>query len=136
MNGTTAYALSKKYVEDTSISLGAVKGAPCTIKSITEVDGGQKVTFEWTGTSGTKQTSEMTVKNGISVTGISDKGNGTFTLLLSDGSETSAVQTIKGEPGTNGYTPVKGTDYWTADDKAEIQSYIDSQIGGVLNGSY
>ena len=54
MNGTTAYALSKKYVEDTSISLGAVKGAPCTIKNITEVDGGQKVTFEWTGTSGTK----------------------------------------------------------------------------------
>ena len=43
MNGTTAYALSKKYVEDTSISLGAVKGAPCTIKSITEVDGGRKL---------------------------------------------------------------------------------------------
>ena len=42
----------------------------------------------------------------------------------------------KGEPGTDGYTPVKGTDYWTADDKAEIQSYIDTQIGGALNGSY
>ena len=38
--------------------------------------------------------------------------------------------------GKDGYTPVKGTDYWTADDKAEIQSYIDSQIGGTLNGSY
>lgn len=136
MNGTTAYALSKQYVADTADSLGSLKGAPCTIKSITEVDGGQKVTFEWTGTSGTKQTSEMTVKNGVSVIGISDKGNGIFTLLLSDGSETSAVQTIKGKPGTDGYTPVKGTDYWTADDKAEIQSYIDNQIGGALNGSY
>ena len=40
---------------------------------------------------------------------------------------------LKGEPG---YTPVKGTDYWTSDDIAEIQSYIDSQIGGALNGSY
>ena len=99
MNGTTAYALSKKYVEDTSISLGAVKGAPCTIKSITEVDGGQKVTFEWTGTSGTKQTSEMTVKNGVSVIGISDKGNGVFTLLFSDGSESDPIQTIKGQKG-------------------------------------
>ncbi|MDY4819962.1 MAG: hypothetical protein SO206_06990 [Bacilli bacterium] len=136
MNGTTAYALSKQYVVDTADSLGSLKGAPCTIKSITEVDGGQKVTFEWTGISGTKQTSEMTVKNGVSVTGISDKGNGKFTLLLSDGSETSAVQTIKGAPGTNGYTPVKGTDYWTESDKAEIQSYIDAQIGGALNGSY
>ena len=139
---------SKTYTDESLIGLGSLKGAPCTIKSITEVDGGQKVTFEWTGTSGTKQTSEMTVKNGVSVTGISDKGNGIFTLLLSDGSETSAVQTIKGDkgdkgnpgdkgkPGADGYTPVKGTDYWTNEDISEIQSYIDNQIGGALNGSY
>ena len=38
--------------------------------------------------------------------------------------------------GKDGYTPVKGTDYWTDEDKAEIQSYIDTQIGGALNGSY
>ena len=43
------------------------------------------------------------------------------------------IPCLKGE---DGYTPVKGTDYWTADDKAEIQSYIDAQIGGALNGSY
>lgn len=100
MNGTTAYALSKQYVADTADQLGSLKGAPCTIKSITEVDGGQKVTFEWTGTSGTKQTSEMTVKNGVSVTGVSDKGNGTFTLLLSDGSESEPIHTVKGDPFT------------------------------------
>ena len=70
MNGTIAYALSKQYVSDTADSLGSLKGAPCTIKSITEVDGGQKVTFEWKGTSGTTQTSEMTVKKGISITDI------------------------------------------------------------------
>ena len=100
MNGTTAYALSKQYVADTADQLGSLKGAPCTIKSITEVDGGQKVTFEWTGTSGTKQTSEMTVKNGVSVTGVSDKGNGIFTLLLSDGSESEPIHTVKGDPFT------------------------------------
>ena len=38
--------------------------------------------------------------------------------------------------GKDGYTPVRGTDYWTAEDIAEIQSYIDNQIGGALNGSY
>ena len=38
--------------------------------------------------------------------------------------------------GKDGYTPVKGTDYWTDEDKAEIQSYIDAQIGGALSGSY
>lgn len=33
-----AYALSKKYTEDTSIGLGALKGAPCTIVAINEID--------------------------------------------------------------------------------------------------
>lgn len=32
---------------------------------------------------------------------------------------------IKGEHGENGYTPVRGTDYWTADDIADIKKYID-----------
>ena len=91
---------SKTYTDESLLGLGSLKGAPCTIKSITEVDGGQKVTFEWTGTSGTKQTSEMTVKNGVSVTGVSDKGNGTFTLLLSDGSESEPIHTVKGDPFT------------------------------------
>ena len=45
-------------------------------------------------------------------------------------------QGLQGDKGNDGYTPVKGTDYWTAEDIAEIQSYIDTQIGGALNGSY
>ena len=94
-----AYVLSKSFTKKSLDGQGALKGAPCTIKNITEVDGGQKVTFEWTGTSGTKQTSTMIVKNGVSVTGISDKGNGKFTLLLSDGSESDTIQCVKGEDG-------------------------------------
>ena len=45
-------------------------------------------------------------------------------------------QGLQGDKGNDGYTPVKGTDYWTAQDVAEIHSYIDNQIGGALNGSY
>lgn len=41
-----------------------------------------------------------------------------------------------GATGEDGYTPQKGIDYWTSADIAEIHSYINSQIGGVLNGSY
>lgn len=93
---------AKKYVSNTADSLGSLKGAPATIKSITEVEGGQKVTFEWTGTSGAKQTSTMIVKNGVSITGVSDKGNGKFTLLLSDGSESDPIQCVKGEKGDKG----------------------------------
>ena len=58
------------------------------------------------------------------------------------GTEAEWLESLKGEPGkdgapgADGYTPVKGTDYWTANDIAEIHSYIDNQIGGALNGSY
>jgi hypothetical protein len=32
--------------------------------------------------------------------------------------------------GTDGYTPVRGTDYWTDADKAEIKGYVDEAILG------
>lgn len=35
-----------------------------------------------------------------------------------------------GPEGTAGYTPVKGTDYWTAADVAEIKAYVDNAILG------
>ncbi len=86
-------AAAKGYIGETADSLGAVKGAPATIKSITEIDGGHRVTFEWTGTSGTKQTSTLDVMNGV---------NGT------DGQ--------KGKQGESGKTPVKGIDYFDGKD--------------------
>lgn len=36
----------------------------------------------------------------------------------------------KGDTGQNGYTPIRGTDYWTESDKAEIKSYVDEAILG------
>ena len=35
-----------------------------------------------------------------------------------------------GATGAAGYTPVRGTDYWTDADKAEIQAYVDEAILG------
>ena len=137
MNSEILMARSKGYTNMVALGLSNV-----TVNDATGV-----VTFELNDGSSASYTFPKP-KDGVSVTGVSDKGDGTFSILLSDGSETSAVQTIKGEkgdkgnpgdkgePGADGYTPVKGTDYWTTDDKAEIQSYIDTQIGGALNGSY
>ena len=89
-------AAAKNYVGETADSLGAVKGAPATIKSITEIDGGHRVTFEWTGTSGTKQTSTLDVMDGV------------------DGE--------KGERGESGKTPVKGVDYIDGKDGKDGQN--------------
>lgn len=36
----------------------------------------------------------------------------------------------QGATGPAGYTPVRGTDYWTDADKAEIKSYVDEAILG------
>lgn len=81
-------AAAKSYVGETADSLGAVKGAPATIKSITEIDGGHRVTFEWTGTSNTKQTSTLDVMNGVNGTDGKDGQNG--------------AKGAKGDPGQNG----------------------------------
>ena len=35
---------------------------------------------------------------------------------------------VQGQDGQNGYTPVRGIDYWTEEDIATIQQYIDNQL--------
>ena len=36
----------------------------------------------------------------------------------------------QGEPGANGYTPIRGKDYWTDDDITQIKAYVDETILG------
>ena len=40
-----------------------------------------------------------------------------------------------GAAGEDGYTPVRGTDYWTADDIAAIQSYVDEKAAALQSKS-
>lgn len=47
---------ARLYVRDTALGLGAVKGSPCTITSITEKTDGIHIVFSWTGTDGTVAT--------------------------------------------------------------------------------
>lgn len=53
----------------------------------------------------------------------------TYTITYGDGK--TSTFTV-----TNGHTPVKGVDYWTAEDKADIKAYCDSLVIGALEGSY
>lgn len=85
-------------------------------------------------------------KDGVSVT---HSWNGTVLTVTSASGTSSAdlkgekgdtgavgVQGPKGDTGETGatgaagYTPVRGTDYWTASDIAEIKSYVDEAILG------
>jgi hypothetical protein len=50
--------------------------------------------------------------------------SGQITTALSQAKESGEFN------GSDGYTPVRGTDYWTDADKAEIKSYVDEAILG------
>ena len=63
---------AKNYADKLVQGLGSIKGANCTIKSTTSKDNGTEIVFEWTGTSGTKETTTILVKNGKD----GEQGNG------------------------------------------------------------
>lgn len=58
-------AVAKKFTKDSLKGAGALKGANCTIKSIEAVPEGNKVTFEWTLTDGSKKTDFIIIKDGV-----------------------------------------------------------------------
>lgn len=75
--------------------------------------------------------------NGTTFTpSVDSEGNLSWTNA--DGLENPVTVNIRGpqgigEQGDPGYTPVRGTDYWTAEDIASIEAYIDDKI---LNGEW
>ena len=78
-------AIAKKYTSDTAIGLGAVKGAPCTISKTEQVQGGNQITFKWTGDDGSTNTRKITVYDGISVVGGEIGVNKHLYIILSNG---------------------------------------------------
>lgn len=64
MKGIVAYALSTGYTDESIAGGGSIKGSPCTISSIEDIEGGHRVTFSWTLSDGTEQTETMDVMDG------------------------------------------------------------------------
>lgn len=124
INGIIAYVKSKRYTQETADSLGSLTGAPATIKSITDIAGGHRVTFEWEGTSGQTQTSTMDVMDGsdgqqgadghdVTVTITEITGGHRITFADVDGDHSVDVmdgstgpQGEPGETGNDGFSPV------------------------------
>lgn len=107
---TTTYALSKKYTDKSIEGLGAIKGADCRIESVTPTGNGNIVVFSWTGTSGTKETTSLNVKNGTSITKVTVDNNNNLIIDFSDGTSITAgnIKTIKGDKGDTGDTGKDG----------------------------
>ena len=158
----TTYALSKKIAAHavSGVQSMSVSGQTLTINtkdsgvltmtfptpkdgvSVTDIDVNANNQIVFTMSDGTEFISGKipTVKGdkgdpGFSPT-ITENADNTDKIYKLDITTADSTFTTPNLKGADGYTPVKGTDYWTADDIAEIQSYIDNQIGGALNGSY
>lgn len=93
---TLAYALSKKFTEETAIAFGAVKGANAVVKSIVHENGQNVITFEWKNNSDQTRESVMYVPDGhdgkgiVSITKTSTSGLiDTYTILFTDNTITT-----------------------------------------------
>lgn len=102
MKDVEIIGMLKSYVQKSLIGVGALKGAPCKIQSITDGDGFHTVKFEWTDDAGTSHTSDMIVNDGSDIASITQDG-ATITVKLSDGtSHDFIVPTVQGPKGDKG----------------------------------
>lgn len=62
-----AYILAKKYVDESLVSVGALKGASCQIQSSTKHDGRTTIVFKWEASDGTTRTTSIDVLDGTPI---------------------------------------------------------------------
>lgn len=98
MKDVEILSIAKTYVKQTLIGMGALKGAPCQIKSIVENPAGVwTITFEWEDTTGSTHTDS---------------------LVLHDGAAASSYPSLSNLPTINGVTVtghMSGADLGLAD---------------------
>lgn len=77
------------------------------------------------GIQSVEQTATSTEDGGANIITVTKTDGTSSTFTVRNGSKGSTGAT--GAAGEDGYTPVRGTDYWTADDIAAIQNYINEK---------
>ena len=93
-----AYALANSYTDETVIGGGAIKGKNCTISKIEDIDGGHRITFNWTLDNGTTKSQTLDVKDGKDgYTPVKD-------VDYFDGQKGDKGE--KGANGVDGYSPI------------------------------
>lgn len=119
MKALESWILSKKYTEESLDGVGAIAGKPCQIQSITDIDGGHRITFLWIDNSGNSHTSILDLMDGtdgqdgtdgLSVASAAIDENNHLILTMTDSSEIDCgevptVEGEKGDPGEDGFSP-------------------------------
>ena len=85
------------------------------------------------GIQSVEQTATSTEDGGANIITVTKTDGTSSTFTVRNGSKGSTGAT--GAAGEDGYTPVRGTDYWTSDDIATIQSYVDEKAAALQSKS-
>ena len=73
----TVLGTLKKYIQETLVGMGALKGAPCQVKDIVNADGSHTITLKWVDDESVSHESSFTVKDGKDGTDGIDGTDGT-----------------------------------------------------------
>ena len=113
-------ALAKKYTDESVLGAGALKGKNCTIESIEQIEGGSRVTFQWTLDNGTVETDTMDVMDGEDGLGIKsvDINSSNHLIVTYDDDTTHDAGLIEG--GGSGSTVVVTPTVFSGTKIAEI----------------
>lgn len=143
--------IDEKYIPDTiarTSDLDAKLDSSALTTAVNDALAQAKASGEFDGADGVQGADGAKGEDGVGISSVQqtttsteDDGNNIVTVTLTDGTtSTFTVQNgskgadgAKGDTGPAGATPVRGTDYWTEADKAEIKAYVDDAI---LNGEW
>ena len=132
MDGIIAYILSKKYVDDTVIGMGAIKGAPCQVQSIDKVDGVTTITLKWEDNLGDTHTQTFEIDDGvdgISVVSIQVDSNNHLIFELSDGTTIDCGEVAEKSKMLTGTLLASG---WSNKSQTVTVSGLDGNENGVI----
>ena len=103
MKDVEIIGMLKTYIQQTLVGMGALKGAPCTVKSVEEDPGVHVITLEWTDNDGNKQTKAITVLDGTNGTdGFSPE------VTVKTSTDSTYILTITTEDGSFDTPNLKG----------------------------
>ena len=136
----------KKYIQETLVGMGALKGAPCQVKDIVNADGSHTITLKWVDDESVSHESSFTVKDGKDGTDGIDGTDGvspsivvktstddTYILTITTASDSFDTPNLKGG-GSGGSSTLAGLSDVNLENLANEQIiYYDSTTEKFIN---
>lgn len=136
----------KKYIQETLVGMGALKGAPCQVKDIVNADGSHTITLKWVDDESVSHESSFTVKDGKDGTDGQDGTDGvspsivvktstddTYILTITTASDSFDTPNLKGG-GSGGSSTLAGLSDVNLENLANEQIiYYDSTTEKFIN---